>query len=109
VVEEGFVLYAMVGLYSYVAEDMVSQVMIVPRHKKYPGAGDKATTKSSKLWLEQVDAQAVAEGEEVTLMDWGNCFIRVSHACHAIFQQAHSFLAFGFHCCARLSAHRSCS
>lgn len=52
------------------------EVMIVPRHKKYPGAGDKATTKSSKLWLEQVDAQAVAEGEEVTLMDWGNCFIR---------------------------------
>ena len=29
------------------------------------------------LWLDQADAQAVAEGEEVTLMDWGNAIIRV--------------------------------
>ena len=29
------------------------------------------------LWLDQADAQAVAEGEEVTLMDWGNTIIRV--------------------------------
>lgn len=53
---------------------------IVPRHKKYPPAGEKATTKMSTVLLEQVDAQMVSEGEEVTLMDWGNCFIRVSAA-----------------------------
>lgn len=55
-------------------------MIIVPRHKKHPAAGNKATTQSSSLWLEQVDVQAVKEGEEVTLMDWGNCFIRVSPA-----------------------------
>ena len=32
---------------------------------------------SQVLWLDQADAQAVAEGEEVTLMDWGNAIIRV--------------------------------
>eukprot|EP00873_Tetraselmis_striata_P014875 jgi/Tetstr1/435139/TSEL_024106.t1 len=55
------------------------EVIIVPRHKKHPAAGNKATTQSSSLWLEQVDVQAVKEGEEVTLMDWGNCFIRKIH------------------------------
>eukprot|EP00192_Tetraselmis_astigmatica_P007072 CAMPEP_0117656620 /NCGR_PEP_ID=MMETSP0804-20121206/4900_1 /TAXON_ID=1074897 /ORGANISM="Tetraselmis astigmatica, Strain CCMP880" /LENGTH=718 /DNA_ID=CAMNT_0005463031 /DNA_START=7 /DNA_END=2163 /DNA_ORIENTATION=- len=52
------------------------EVMIVPRHKKCPAAGQKATVKMSRVLMEQVDAQAVSEGEEVTLMDWGNCFIR---------------------------------
>ena len=32
---------------------------------------------SQVLWLDQADAQAVSEGEEVTLMDWGNAIIRV--------------------------------
>jgi len=27
------------------------------------------------VWLEQADAAALAEGEEVTLMDWGNALI----------------------------------
>ena len=31
------------------------------------------------LWLEQVDAQTVAEGEEVTLMAWGNAIVRKVH------------------------------
>ena len=31
-----------------------------------------------EVWLEQEDAAAVSEGEEVTLMDWGNAIIRVS-------------------------------
>ena len=39
---------------------------------------------SQVLWLDQADAQAVADGEEVTLMDWGNAIIRV-RAC----QQQH--------------------
>ena len=29
------------------------------------------------IWLDQVDAAVASEGEEVTLMDWGNCIIRV--------------------------------
>jgi len=55
---------------------MTPEVAIIPRHKKYPPAGSKATTMCSALWLDQVDAASVSEGEEVTLMDWGNCFIR---------------------------------
>ena len=46
------------------------EVVIVPKHKKNPAVGDKATTKSSTLWVDTVDAATVAEGEEVTLMDW---------------------------------------
>ncbi|KAK3273892.1 hypothetical protein CYMTET_17879 [Cymbomonas tetramitiformis] len=51
-------------------------VVIIPRHKKYPDAGKKATTMTKTLWLDAADAEVVSEGEEVTLMDWGNCFIR---------------------------------
>ena len=29
-----------------------------------------------EIWLDQADAAAVSEGEEVTLMDWGNAIIR---------------------------------
>ena len=31
------------------------------------------------MWLHQADALVVKEGEEVTLMDWGNCIIRKIH------------------------------
>lgn len=30
------------------------------------------------MWLDQADGQVLTDGEEVTLMDWGNAFIRVS-------------------------------
>ncbi len=32
--------------------------------------------RAQDVWLEQADAAALAEGEEVTLMDWGNAVIR---------------------------------
>ncbi|KAL5582767.1 hypothetical protein UlMin_015209 [Ulmus minor] len=51
-------------------------VRIIPRHKKYEGAGDKATTYTSRIWLEQADAKLIAVDEEVTLMDWGNAIIK---------------------------------
>lgn len=38
--------------------------------------GKKATTMTAAVWLDQVDAASVSEGEEVTLMDWGNCIVR---------------------------------
>jgi hypothetical protein len=31
-----------------------------------------------QIWLDQADGQVLSEGEEVTFMDWGNAFIRVS-------------------------------
>ncbi|KAL3146233.1 hypothetical protein ABBQ32_002935 [Trebouxia sp. C0010 RCD-2024] len=52
------------------------QVMIVPRHKKFEGAGRKATTKTKEVWLDQEDVQLLKEGEEVTLMDWGNAVVQ---------------------------------
>ena len=39
----------------------------VPKHKKNPDVGTKTLNKGSKLWVEQVDAAAVSEGEEVCL------------------------------------------
>lgn len=52
------------------------ELVTVPKHKKYPPAGKKTLIRTSTIWLEQVDARTVTEGEEVTLMDWGNAFIR---------------------------------
>ncbi|XP_024390713.1 glutamate--tRNA ligase, cytoplasmic [Physcomitrium patens] len=50
---------------------------VILRHKKYEPAGKKATVFTKKIWLDHADANAVSKGEEVTLMDWGNCFIRI--------------------------------
>ncbi|ONK61707.1 uncharacterized protein A4U43_C08F32730 [Asparagus officinalis] len=51
-------------------------VRILPRHKKYEGAGKKATTYTKKIWIEYADASSISEGEEVTLMDWGNAVVK---------------------------------
>jgi glutamyl-tRNA synthetase len=49
---------------------------IILRHKKYEEAGKKATVFTKRIWLDLADATTVSEGEEVTLMDWGNAYIR---------------------------------
>lgn len=49
----------------------------MPKHKKYPPAGNKSQMRLNRVWLDQADALEVKENEEVTLMDWGNCIIRV--------------------------------
>ena len=36
-----------------------------------------------EIWLEQEDAQAISEGEEVTLMDWGNAIVQVPSPPHS--------------------------
>ncbi|GLC51783.1 hypothetical protein PLESTB_000547800 [Pleodorina starrii] len=51
------------------------EVVVVPRHKKHPPAGKKALTRANQIWIEQVDAATLTDGEEVTLMDWGNAII----------------------------------
>ncbi|PKI85171.1 glutamate--tRNA ligase [Malassezia vespertilionis] len=51
----------------------------MPRHKKNPELGNKVTVFSDKIFLEQSDAVAFEEGEEVTLMDWGNAVLRKKH------------------------------
>ncbi|KAJ7756471.1 glutamyl-tRNA synthetase [Mycena maculata] len=47
-----------------------------PKHKKNPDVGEKVTTYSNDLIVEQVDAASFEEGEEITLMDWGNAIVR---------------------------------
>ncbi|KAL5226582.1 hypothetical protein ABZP36_014847, partial [Zizania latifolia] len=51
-------------------------VRVLPRHKKYEGAGKKATTFINKIWLEYADASVISMGQEATLMDWGNAIIK---------------------------------
>ncbi|KAK1292310.1 hypothetical protein QJS10_CPB17g00817 [Acorus calamus] len=51
-------------------------VRILPRHKKYDGAGTKETTYTEKIWIEHADASSVSIDEEITLMDWGNAIIK---------------------------------
>ncbi|GJQ91325.1 glutamate--tRNA ligase, cytoplasmic [Tanacetum coccineum] len=59
---------------------------MIPKHKKYVGAGEKATTFTKKIWIEQAAkdieqavAKTIAEKKppnvEVTLMDWGYAIV----------------------------------
>lgn len=43
-----------------------------PKHKKNPAVGEKDVYYSAKVLIEQADAEAIKDGEEVTFMDWGN-------------------------------------
>ncbi|KAG8501805.1 hypothetical protein CXB51_004093 [Gossypium anomalum] len=51
-------------------------VRIIPRHKKYDGAGEKATTYTKRIWIDYADAEYISLNEEVTLMDWGNAIVK---------------------------------
>ncbi|GAA0169178.1 aminoacyl-tRNA synthetase [Lithospermum erythrorhizon] len=51
-------------------------VRILPKHKKFEGAGEKASTYTSKIWIDQDDALSMSENEEVTLKDWGNAIVK---------------------------------
>ncbi|GLT67632.1 hypothetical protein SLA2020_399250 [Shorea laevis] len=49
---------------------------IIPRHKKYEGAGEKCTTFTKRIWIEHADAESISVDEEITLMDWGNAIVK---------------------------------
>jgi len=51
----------------------------VPKHKQNASLGEKVVTYSHKIFIEQEDAKVLKEGEEVTLMDWGNAIVRRIH------------------------------
>ncbi|GJZ97494.1 putative serine/threonine/dual specificity protein kinase, catalytic domain-containing protein [Tanacetum coccineum] len=59
----------------------INKKIIDPVYPRYTaiGAGEKATTFTKKIWIEQVDAKAIAEKKppnvEVTLMDWVNAIV----------------------------------
>ncbi|KAG0003671.1 hypothetical protein BGZ80_004578 [Entomortierella chlamydospora] len=48
----------------------------VPRHKKNESLGNKKTAYGPTIWMDQADCKELELNEEVTLMDWGNAFIR---------------------------------
>lgn len=46
------------------------------KHPKNPDIGTKAVTFANKVFVEQADARTIQEGEEITLMGWGNVIIK---------------------------------
>ncbi|KAK0636143.1 tRNA synthetases class I, catalytic domain-containing protein [Bombardia bombarda] len=47
-----------------------------PKHPKNKDVGTKKVAFSSELILDQADAESFKAGEEITLMAWGNAFVR---------------------------------
>ncbi|ESK81806.1 glutamyl-trna synthetase [Moniliophthora roreri MCA 2997] len=52
------------------------EVKSLPKHKKNPDVGEKKTVYSSSIVIDQEDALSFEDQEEITLMDWGNAFVR---------------------------------
>lgn len=57
-----------------------AEYVTVPRHPKNPSVGSKLQARSDSILLEQADAALLADGEEVTLMGWGNAIMQVGPA-----------------------------
>ncbi|KAI9744376.1 MAG: hypothetical protein M1818_001905 [Claussenomyces sp. TS43310] len=47
-----------------------------PKHAKNPDVGTKKVAYSSRIILDQEDVKLFKEDEEITLMSWGNAFVR---------------------------------
>ncbi|KAI1340732.1 tRNA synthetases class I, catalytic domain-containing protein [Xylariaceae sp. FL0016] len=47
-----------------------------PLHPKNPSIGTKKVAFSKELIIDQADAKSFKDGEEVTVMQWGNAFVR---------------------------------
>ncbi|GAM90218.1 hypothetical protein ANO11243_082600 [Dothideomycetidae sp. 11243] len=50
-------------------------VLDKPKHSKSKGLGTKKVVWGDNILLEQDDAQSLVEGEEITLMSWGNALV----------------------------------
>ena len=57
------------------ADDVETEFRTRDLHKKNPSLGSKAAQFGKNLLVDLADAAAFSAGEEVTLMDWGNCII----------------------------------
>lgn len=62
---------------------VTDEVVEVPKHLKYPPAGMKKQARSGKIWIDQADGQLLVQGEEVTLMAWGNAIIDAVEKCES--------------------------
>lgn len=47
----------------------------VPAHPKNPDVGTKEICMYNKVWIDMADAKEIADGEELTLMQWGNAVV----------------------------------
>ncbi|KJK78036.1 hypothetical protein H634G_06619 [Metarhizium anisopliae BRIP 53293] len=47
-----------------------------PKHPKNHSLGTKDVTFGNQIYIEQADAAAFQQGEEITLMSWGNALVR---------------------------------
>ncbi|KAJ9132948.1 Glutamyl-tRNA synthetase [Coniochaeta hoffmannii] len=47
-----------------------------PKHPKNPAIGTKKVVFANELYLDQADAKSFKKDEEITLMTWGNAFVR---------------------------------
>lgn len=54
-------------------EPFVKEIL---KHKKNAELGVKSTTFANEIYLDAQDGSGLVEGEEVTLMDWGNVIIQ---------------------------------
>lgn len=45
------------------------------RHPKNEAMGERLTMQCKEVYVEQEDAQAIKDGEQVTLLHWGNVYI----------------------------------
>lgn len=53
-----------------------AEVRSLPAHKKNPEVGEKKNVYSSDILMEQADVESYGDNEEITVMDWGNAFVR---------------------------------
>ncbi|OAA39418.1 glutamyl-tRNA synthetase [Metarhizium rileyi] len=47
-----------------------------PKHPKNPAVGIKTVTFANEIFLDQADAALLQQDEEITIMSWGNAFVR---------------------------------
>ncbi|OIW28248.1 glutamyl-tRNA synthetase [Coniochaeta ligniaria NRRL 30616] len=53
-----------------------TQVLDVPKYVKNPSLGSRRIKTHKTIIIEQVDAQSLHVGQEITLMHWGNAIVR---------------------------------
>ncbi|SCV04726.1 LAME_0H20758g1_1 [Lachancea meyersii CBS 8951] len=58
----------------------IPDVQMRPKHKKNPAVGEKKVIYYSEVLIDQEDADMIQDGEELTLMDWGNVIVTGKNA-----------------------------
>lgn len=54
---------------------VTEEVVEVPKHVKNPSVGMKKQIRTATILIDQEDAQLLQNGEEITLMGWGNAIV----------------------------------